>query len=522
LDIQISEASKKLRWLIITLRIGLYFLPLFLVFILHFVQSQFFNWETYKQFYLIPTLGLSLSLFSLFKPDLLFSNQKALIGSFLFDSFLIILLQYSSGLQTAIFLFLYIVILIMTALSAGSKSAFIVALFISIGFNLCSMLSPDLKAMTYLFQLFLYNIAFFTVAWISGLLAEQLKSQGISLQSLQILNNSIVETIPSGLLTIDHDYKIVSWNPSAIQIFGRNLKLNDSAEIFLNAQSMKDWVEGVRQDLVWKTEIDNKILSVQILPHSVADQYKLILIDDVTELRQLELQLRHQEKLAAVGGLAAGIAHELGNPLAAVSANIQYLAPKVRIEDESDKKLIENTHKEIARLGRLIGEFKDFAKPEKIPVDGVELHHVLNDVIDQVMLDKSLPQNVKLVRIINEVPRINGSRDKLVQVFMNLIVNAFHAVTEAQEPEVKVVCVIRADFVEVRIADNGIGMSEETKARLFEPFYTTKGRKGTGLGLAISHKILEAHQVRVNVQSQVGQGAEFILQFPVQQPHVNH
>jgi len=517
------DSSKKLRWLILGLRMGLYLLPLLLMLMVHLGQDDFFNWQGYFQFYLISLVGLIFSFFSLLFQEKLFPNPLLLRLSFFFDAALVLSLQYFSQLQTSIFLFLYIVVIIISALASGVRVSLLLAVFISLGFNICSLLGPDLKVATYFFQLVLYNIAFFTVAWIAGLLSEQLESQGLSLQKLKLLNESIVETIPSGLLTVDQGMKIISWNPGALQIFGDTLSEGRLlSELLQQVQDQLSFEHLNSKDIIWKTESEQKILSVRVLPHSVVADYKLVLVDDVTELRRLELQLRHQEKLAAVGGLAAGIAHELGNPLAAVSANIQFLGPKIKIEDESDKKLLDNTHKEIARLGRLIGEFKDFAKPEKVPVDFIRLDQLLGDVLDQVSRDPSLNQNISVTRILNEVPPVRGARDKLIQVFMNLIMNAYHAVQNVSDPEIKVLCVIRSGFIEIRISDNGIGMNAETKARIFEPFFTTKGRSGTGLGLAIAHKILEAHQVQVHVESEQGKGTEFTLQFPVQQMGLDH
>ncbi len=534
---QIQDRFRNQKLIIQGIRVAVFVFLLGLALMVHLNQGSFFSWDFYWQFYLITAVGLTLNVIGMIALEGFFRHPRILFISFFLDIFLVALLLFNSELSVSLFLFIFLIEILLIALVFQTRGALLLAAWSSLCFSIVSLVGPELKAMTFFFTFILYNLAFFAVAWIAGMIAEQLEAQGLTLNQLRAMNESIVDTIPAGLLTLNLDGFIISANPGARQIFkidaleGLDLKamLPDFAgEIekhLAGASKAQDAQEKVEIPL--KRESDNLLLQAQILPHQSNPSDILVVLEDVTELRRLELTLLHQQKLAAIGGLASGIAHELGNPLAAISANIQYLEPKIRIDDETDKKLISNTHREIARLGRLIGEFKDYAKPEKVPVDLVRLDQVLKEVLEIVAGDKTLKQDIVLHTDLSEVGGIRGAKDKLVQAFLNVIINAYHAVGEvrstatvgeesSREPgTVQVSCKTIGLEVVVRVRDNGVGMSDETKARLFEPFYTTKGRIGTGLGLAITYKILQSHNAKISIDSKKGQGSEFIFRFPI-------
>lgn len=519
-EVPIATRVQKTRLMIQSLRVGVFIFILVLALLMHLSQSVFLNWSFYLQFYFIASLGLLHNLLGFINLNSLYDRRRILFFSFGFDIFLIALLQLKSDLSVSLFLFIYIFQILLSGLIFQTRGALLLAGWTSFCFSLISLMGPELKAMTFLFTMILYNVAFFVMAWISSLLAEQLEAQGLTLFHLQKLNQSIVETIPSGLFTIENFSTILTANPGAILILkNENIVGKKIQDLLPEVQELirKSYESGraVESEIPFHRESDNLVLLTKVIPKLDSQGDYIVMIEDVTEVRRLELMIMHQEKLAAIGGLASGIAHELGNPLAAVSANIQFLEPKIKIEDEVDKKLIANTHKEISRLGRLISEFKDFAKPEKVPVDPVQLDTLLKEVLDLVTKDSSIRQDVQLRLDLNSVAEIRGSKDKLIQAFLNIILNSYAAVQEVEKPEIQISCRMSGLEVVVRIRDNGTGMSDETKSRLFEPFYTTKGRKGTGLGLAITYKIIQSHHGKISVESEKNQFTEFTLKFPI-------
>jgi len=513
-----TDRFRNQKLIVQSLRTGIFALILLFALSLHLSQSQFFNWNLFWYFYTIGGLGVFANGLALLARRQFYQRPLLVWASFFGDVFLISVLLFKTELNISIFLFSYLLEIIMMALIFQTRGALLLAAFASFCFSASSILGPDIKAMTFFYSLILYNVAFFAMAWVSGMMGEQLELQGVSLNTLRALTESIVETIPSGLLTVDSQEVIVTSNPGAELLFKQTLLGFPIAEVF---PALSPILRNVREKkLPQKLEVplvregDNLIFSTQVLPQQ-ADDNILVIIDDVTEVRRLELTLLHQQKLAAIGGLASGIAHELGNPLAAVSANIQYLEPKIRIDDETDTKLIRNTHREIARLGRLIGEFKDFAKPERVPIDRIQLARIVHEVLDLLKKDPAFRPEIIVQLDVLETPEIRGSADKLLQALLNVVLNAVHALVGVANPRLQISLRVVGMQVVLRIRDNGIGMSDETKSRLFEPFFTTKGKQGTGLGLAITYKILQSHQAQVAVDSTKGQGTEFVFRFPI-------
>jgi two-component system sensor histidine kinase PilS (NtrC family) len=138
---------------------------------------------------------------------------------------------------------------------------------------------------------------------------------------------------------------------------------------------------------------------------------------------------------------------------------------------------------------------------------------LLTEVFDAIKSDTKVRADVEQLREIGDGLKILGRRDKLKQVFLNIVLNSYQAMNESQKPQISVKALVEDKSVQVRIRDTGCGMSETTKKKMFEPFHTTKP-KGTGLGLAVTHKILEGHGAQVFVESEQGVGTEFILTFP--------
>ena len=229
-------------------------------------------------------------------------------------------------------------------------------------------------------------------------------------------------------------------------------------------------------------------------------------IRDTTE-RQIE-----SEKMVSLGEIAAGIAHDVRNPLFAVRSNLDYLRRR-GIDDEEEAEVYDEMDEGLQRIGRIVSEVNDFARPHP-PEFG---RHDLREIFERVMLLAGKQMQRESVRVHVEVPgnlpSVEIDRHRLEQALLNLVTNAIRAVETTDDPEVVLRADIEDDHVVIEVADNGQGIREELLPRIFDPFFT-RSRNGTGLGLTIVRRVVQQHQGTVQVHSEVGEGSVFTLRLP--------
>jgi len=245
------------------------------------------------------------------------------------------------------------------------------------------------------------------------------------------------------------------------------------------------------------------------------------ILHDLTEIRELERrrveqQLFESEKLAAVGRLAASIAHEVNNPLEAIK-NALYLMQSDSVESKN-LRFLEIARKETERVSHIIRQMLGFAR-QPGEVDWVDVNQVLEETL--VLVEKKLKQSkVRVVRKFDEaLPKIRARSDQLRQVFLNLIINAQQAIHG--EGEIGISTSIYEQSLQpsilIQMSDSGVGINEDDQARIFEPFFST-GKKGTGLGLWVTQDIVRQHGGRIEVSSKVGKGTAFSIILQVESP----
>lgn len=466
------------------------------------------------------SLFLQIGFFSLFRK--LHDNRWIVEFLFFFEAFYVTGLIYYVGVQQSLLIFLYLVNLILCGMVFQRLGALRLALWTSFLFSFIVSLDTGLTGDTAYLAVGVNVLAFFTVAYLSGYLSEQLNIMGEELkervrdvETLRNLNELILNNVNSGLITVDRNHKILQANPSAQYILGVSSGeiLGKNLEDYFPGLDVRQAPDGKEFDLKMKREGEKRILSLnmsRLVDEAGQSQGRIVSFQDHTHLRALEKRLRQSEKMAAIGQLATGIAHEIRNPLAGISGSIQLLQGGDS-DAEQSAKLMGIVTKEIARLNNLITEFLDFAKPEAPMEDHIDLGSLLEETAMFIKNDTQLG-NLKIDFNLQEGAQILGNRDKLRQAFLNIIVNGVQAMESVENPEINLAVKKQGKYVFVSIKDHGTGMSEELKERIFEPFHTTK-HKGTGLGLAITHSIIEAHNAEVLVESEVGHGTEFRLQF---------
>ncbi len=346
--------------------------------------------------------------------------------------------------------------------------------------------------------------------------AETLATTRKAVADLYTLHQDIVRSLPSGLITTAPDGIILTANAAAGEILRRPHAQLISASIEtvmpgLTAQLVQG--ELRRGDLALEAGSDTLTLGISVSPlRDVRDQVigRVVNFTDLTELRRLEQQGRRTERLATVGQLAAGIAHEIRNPLASISGSIELLRATPQASDD-DRTLMAIVHREITRLNGLIGDLLDFANPRPAIRHDADLGLVLEETVQVARADQAFADIELVVRISGPL-RCHVDSGKIRQVLWNLLRNAADAAA-AGGRHVSVSGSATAREVSISVEDDGPGIPPDHLGRVFDPFYTTKS-KGTGLGLATCHAIVSEHGGRIDVDSTVGRGTKMVVRIP--------
>ena len=239
---------------------------------------------------------------------------------------------------------------------------------------------------------------------------------------------------------------------------------------------------------------------------------RLIIFDDVTDRDELERKLVQADKLSSIGLLAAGVAHEVNTPLAVISTYSQMLAKQVS-GDEQKSKLLEKIAKQTFRASEIVNSLLNFSRTSPTEYGDLDLNRVIRETASLVehQFEKTAVQTH--LDLSETPPAIRGNSGKLQQVFLNLFINARDAMPMGGTLTVRTW--LEAGFAHVEVADSGQGIAQENLARIYDPFFSTKGaKKGTGLGLSITYGIIQEHKGTIEVDSAVGQGTRFRLEFP--------
>jgi len=519
--------------IIAAVRLGFHLSILLIILGFQALQPEFVNTEVLFPVYLLMGVAFTIHSVYLFFFDRALNSWPVTAFLFFFESAFITGLIHFTGVNQSIFLFLYLVNIILCGFVFQRRGANILALWTSFLFSFLMIVGPELKGQALFFAVGLNNVAFFAVAGLAGYLSEQLdfmgrslEAQGKDLRALRNLQAIIVDNMATGMITVDETGICLQANRAAFEILdpvpreiiGKNLDVvvpGSMAGIRATLEKIEGGDRTARLDWIHQNPMQGRQtleLVVSRLPVESELKGYIVTFHDLTRIRRLEFAMRQSEKMAAVGQLAAGIAHEIRNPLASMSGSLQLLESGFTSESAEEKKLMRIALREIDRLNNLITEFLEFVRPEVLKEDPVDINLVLRDVLEMAKMNKGLRQEVQQTVDLKSTKTIPGHRDKLKQAVLNIVMNAYQAMSDAENPVIEIKSVDREDSVVVTIRDHGCGIDEVGLRRIFEPFHTTKP-KGTGLGLAITHKIIENHQGRIYVESTKGVGTEFTLEF---------
>lgn len=538
-ETNLNFANNRNQMLIIeAVRLAFFGAILVITLVFQSFQPGFINFDVLAPTYILLTAGFVLNALYLLFLQRMLKVWVTTAFLFFFDSFFITGLIYATGFSQSIFLFLYLVNIILCGFVFQRRGALVLALWTSILFSFLLVVSPDIKGQPLFFSVGLNNLAFFSVAYLSGILSEQLnfmgselKERGRDLDALKSLNRLIIENMATGLVTVDNNGSVLQSNQSAREILdlgSRNLVGHPIDDLIPGLfQQLKEIdfansrVRSTKFDWIYKTPEQQKQILETIVSPLKSEEGALtgyvLTFQDLTKVRRLEFAVRQSEKLAAVGQLAAGIAHEIRNPLASISGSIQLLQTTFGGAQAEEKKLMSIVLKEIDRLNNLITEFLEYVRPDQQKDDPIDVNALVKEIADLVKLNKALRADTEQRLKLEATAKISGHYDKLKQALLNIVINGYQAMNDADRPAIIELSTETKDqHVLIHIKDHGVGIDEKGLRKIFEPFHTTKPR-GTGLGLAVTHKIIESHNGKIFVESQKGVGTEFTLEFPARQ-----
>jgi PAS domain S-box-containing protein len=351
---------------------------------------------------------------------------------------------------------------------------------------------------------------------------------------------NLVETAGDAIVTVDLDGQIASWNRGAREILGYAKEEIRGSPLLALASGqgagsqlitlLADARRGhttVNAETVWSRK-DCREITVSLTVSPIADSAQraigvLLIARDITERKKLQEELFHAEKLASIGQLAAGVAHQINNPLGAISGRAQMLARlKAPVDAEFLRAQIGKVQQDCARIAETINDLLGFARKSGSEKQYTDVNTVLDETLEMVK-HEIIAHKVRIERrFADDLPLVVASANHLRQLFSNLMTNAF----DAMEGSGTLTLTSRrcpadpaspAPAVEIAFTDTGTGIPEENLPHLFEPFFTTKPPgKGTGLGLAVARRILDFHNGRIEVHSQVGVGTTFTIQLPAE------
>jgi two-component system sensor histidine kinase PilS (NtrC family) len=379
------------------------------------------------------------------------------------------------------------------------------------------------------------GIGFYFVGYLGSHFAEQTRRQYRQIEAqrkditrLEQWNRLVVENLDMGLMTLDREGRILSINPAGEKILRRPVRaligrpLNDFFLLGREGEEGRSGVDGRRMETRY-TPPDGSPLIIGFSLYSVREETAgtkamgtIVTFKDITEIKAMEERLRQMDRLALMGRMAAGIAHEIRNPLASISGSLQLFQETLQ-DFEAGEQLLGIIFRELNTLDSLINDFLTFSRPVQPPPQPLNVSQLIEETVILFQKGKEVTPAIRFRVEVEGGLFFKIPARELSRILWNLLTNALQALPGEGEITVRARRVRREEgegHWEIVIRDNGCGIPEEDQDRIFEPFFTTK-EKGTGLGLSIVQKIVSDLGGKISLESRPGEGTTFFLQFPL-------
>ncbi len=502
------------------------------------VLIYFANGYEKEAFFIVLVLALTyfLSLLYLLLNPLFLNHLNLFKGMQLgFDLVLASAVIYITGGKSSPFIFLYALLIIFAGMILNRTASYVTAAASGLiylimelyQFNLDSsrltILSTstwDEKGIVYAY----FNLSgFLLIAILVGYLSERIittrKELGESAKSFQTLKNlheKILQSLTSGVITLDLRGSIISINRAGLEILeisGEDKLLRNNINSIMPGVRIEEILSKKREQMLYTTPGGRGItlgFSSSVLRDEEGTMKGYIIIfQDLTEVKELEGRLQTSEKMALLGQLSAGLAHEIRNPLSAISGAVEVLSDEVK-PTENNIRLIKVVAREVERLNLLVEDFLLLTMPIQTLAAPVDVGLIIKETVES--FGKTVRRaGLEIETDLQRGTYVQADSYRLKQVIWNLLHNAVQAMPNGGK--IAIESYLEGDSVGIKISDSGCGIDENILSRIFEPFFTTKNL-GTGLGLAIVQKVIESYNGKIEVKTAEGKGTTFLMTLP--------
>ena len=540
-DISLKEKNLRRTFLLIIIRIII--ITIFLgITVFVDVKRELFTLShiTINYFYFIVAVIYLFSAIYIVLYKFKVNYQRIIYLQITMDILSITFLIFMFGNTQIDYSLFYTLVIIYSAIFTGRKGGLLVASIASIFYGFLLNLEyynlmPSFSALHYneksdfadaFTNLMVRITSFYVLAFLASFIVEQEKKTAFLLEEkasefnqLDRLFRSIVESVYSGVMTIDMNNNIKTFNNAAAEItgFSRNTvqgrKLDDLFPEFLpflTDEMINEQINN-RIEMAIKGNAKNRInlgLSVSPLKGKYEKRIGNILIfQDITKIKQMEKDLEKSRNMALIGEMAAGWAHEVRNPLAAITGSLELLKQGMDLEG-TNKRLMEIVLRSKDQLETFVRDFLLLARPVPVNRESVNINRIIEEILESLKVNKDWIHQIKIRTTFCDDAKAFANKEQVRQIIYNLMLNAVQSMEKDGILSIATSKVLRIDgheYTEIMISDTGCGIAEEDLEKIFEPFFTKK-EKGTGLGLSIVNHIIEGYNGKINVESVIDQG----------------
>ena len=504
--------------------------------------------------YLVIITSYILSLFYFFLLNLTKNIKITLYIQAICDVLMITGLVYATGGISSVYAVFYTLVIIYSVLFLERRGGLIIASACSICYGLLldleyyKILTPLYAIVSqdnpftagYVFsRIIIYILSFYLIAFLAIFVVEQEKKTRTLLQEketafdqLDLLHRSIIESVDTGILTINLRGQIKSFNRAAEEITGYSFAEVEDKNIVDLFPEYGDLLENIHtggHPYSQQSRVEMYIESHEKKPLTLGCSVSflndgtekrigdILVFQDLTAIKKMELILEKNRRLAFIGEMAAGLAHEMRNPLASISGSIQVLHKSLPL-NEPDERLMQIILRGKDQLESFMRDFLLLSRPTPGMSEMIKITDIIEDILESIRYLPDWRDDIQVIKSLQDhLPFIRANKTEIRQLIWNVLMNAIQSMpnggrvtieTGKDTPDISA-----GQFLEIKISDNGQGIMENDLGKIFEPFYTTR-EKGTGLGLAIVNRIVEGHAGKIKVDSKSGEGTTFTIWLP--------